>query len=313
MPPFSELECHLAEHPATASTYASEGFLAALEQLRQQDATGENVLWSWAPGSRGEPWRCKYKRRSFHTAVDHMKSLAGRTAPTCVILGDSRTERLNTNFDGRLAALLPNAFIHSVGGDGIEHIAFRLQMSFHHCFAQHVRTVVLLAGINNLLPRRREGVEAEGVATEPRHIARAIQQLVAQIHEAAAAAGNVHPIDVVCCHELPVHSSFGDADGVNARVAQLNTLLDQLRRCRVVRTALPTPLCREHYLDDKLHLSEAGYGCLLPQLTTAVPALVAEAGHGGNDDSSAGAVVASSSSDEQQHEVQRRKRRRDVR
>jgi hypothetical protein len=103
-----------------------------------------------------------------------------------------------------------------------------------------------------------------------------MQAMVDQLHAAAAAVGNCG-VDIVVCHEIKVHNSHRDRSGardshfVNSQIEELNKHISRFERCRVCPLVLP-PDAR-FYQRDKLHLSEAGYECLLPQLLEAVPAL----------------------------------------
>ena len=59
----------------------------------------------------------------------------------------------------------------------------RLLLSFDQCFAAHVRTIVLMVGINNLLGARpQHGVESEGKPAPPQEVGAAIQRLVRRLH-----------------------------------------------------------------------------------------------------------------------------------
>ena len=165
------LVAQLANDPET-SHLARDGLLATLRSVG-----APAVLKRWAPGEEGAPWVAKFKRRSFETALRHIEELSRSTEPPrCVVLGDSITERMRTHFGGEYARRLGGGYIHSVGGDGVEHLLFRLMLSFEQCFAAHVRTIVLMIGINNLLGARpqQHGVESEGKPVTPRQVGAAI-------------------------------------------------------------------------------------------------------------------------------------------
>jgi len=242
------------------------------------------LLKRWAPGKPGAPWVAKFKRRSFETALQHIEELQSMEPPRCLVLGDSITERMRTHFGGEYARRLGGGYIHSVGGDGVEHLLFRLLLSFEQCFAAHVRTIVLMVGINNLLGARpQHGVESQGKPVSPQEVGAAIQRLVRRLHASCAAAGN-EGVEVVVCHVLGVSDDFGDvgtAAAVNGRVDELNASLSQpgacdhssLGACRVARVGLPRPHRAAYYAADRLHLSAAGYEALVPQLLALVPAL----------------------------------------
>ena len=181
------LVAQLANDPET-SHLARDGVLATLRSVG-----APAVLKRWAPGEEGAPWVAKFKRRSFETALRHIEELFRSTEPPrCVVLGDSITERMRTHFEGEYARRLGGGYIHSVGGDGVEHLLFRLMLSFEECFAAHVRTIVLMIGINNLLGARpqQHGVESEGKPVPPRQVGAAIHSLVRRLHASCAAAGN---------------------------------------------------------------------------------------------------------------------------
>ena len=270
----SGLVAHLANAPETSSL-ARKGLLATLH-----GGSAQAVLQSWTRGQPGAPapWLAKYKARSLQTALQHMEELQAMEPPRCLVLGDSITERMRTHFGGEYARRLGGGYIHSVGGDGVEHLLFRLLLSFEQSFAAHVRTIVMMIGINNLLGARpQHGVESEGRAVPPDEIAAAIQRLVRRLHASCTAAGN-GGVEVVVCTVLRVSDDFstaGTAAAVNGRVDELNAHLSRLEACRVARVALPLP--RPHraelYVADRLHLSAAGYETLVPQLLTLVPAL----------------------------------------
>ena len=177
----------LANDPET-SHLARDGLLATLRSVG-----APAVLKRWAPGEEGAPWVAKFKRRSLETALRHIEELSRSTEPPrCVVLGDSITEQMRTHFGGEYARRLGGGYIHSVGGDGVEHLLFRLMLSFEQCFAAHVRTIVLVIGINNVLGARpqQHGVESEGKPVPPRQVGAAIHSLVRRLHASCAAAGN---------------------------------------------------------------------------------------------------------------------------
>ena len=274
----SGLVAHLANDPET-SRLARDGLLATLRSVG-----APAVLKRWAPGKPGAPWVAKFKRRSFETALQHIEELESMEPPRCLVLGDSITERMRTHFGGEYARRLGGGYIHSVGGDGVEHLLFRLLLSFEQCFAAHVRTIVLMVGINNLLGARpQHGVESEGKPVPPQEVGAAIQRLVRRLHASCAAAGN-EGVEVVVCHVLGVSDDFGDAGtaaAVNGRVDELNASLSQgacehssLGACHVAPVGLPRPHRAGYYAADRLHLSAAGYEALVPQLLALVPALV---------------------------------------
>ena len=181
------LVAQLANDPET-SHLARDGLLATLRSVG-----APAVLKRWAPGEEGAPWVAKFKRRSFETALRHIEELSRSTEPPrCVVLGDSITKRMLTHFGGEYARRLGGGYIHSVGGDGVEHLLFRLMLSFEQCFAAHVRTIVLMIGINNLLGARpqQHGVESEGKPVTPRQVGAAIHSLVRRLQASCAAAGN---------------------------------------------------------------------------------------------------------------------------
>lgn len=273
MEALSGLVAHLANDLDT-SHLARDGLLATLRSVSAQA-----VLKRWAPGQVGAPWVAKFKRRSFQTALQHMEELQAIEPPRCLVLGDSITERMRTHYGGEYARRLGGGYIHSVGGDGVEHLLFRLLLSFELCFAAHVRTIVLMIGINNLLGARPQpGVESEGKAVAPQEVAAAIQMLVHRLQSSCVAAGN-EGVEVVVCYVLGVSDAFGSIDSaatVNGRVDELNTSLSRLEAsgvARVARVALRRPHRAEHYVADRLHLSAAGYEALVPQLLALVPAL----------------------------------------
>ena len=177
MEALSGLVAHLANDPET-SRLARDGLLATLRSVG-----APAVLKRWAPGKPGAPWVAKFKRRSFETALQHIEELESMEPPRCLVLGDSITERMRTHFGGEYARRLGGGYIHSVGGDGVEHLLFRLLLSFEQCFAAHVRTIVLMVGINNLLGARpQHGVESEGKPAPPQEVGAAIQRLVRRLH-----------------------------------------------------------------------------------------------------------------------------------
>ena len=278
MEALSGLVAHLANDPET-SRLARDGLLATLRSVG-----APAVLKRWAPGKPGAPWVAKFKRRSFETALQHIEELESMEPPRCLVLGDSITERMRTHFGGEYARRLGGGYIHSVGGDGVEHLLFRLLLSFEQCFAAHVRTIVLMVGINNLLGARpQHGVESEGKPVPPQEVGAAIQRLVRRLHASCAAAGN-EGVEVVVCHVLGVSDDFGDAGtaaAVNGRVDELNASLSQgacdhsaLGAYHVARVGLPRPHRAAYYAADRLHLSAAGYEALVPQLLALVPALI---------------------------------------
>ena len=116
----SSLVAHLANDPET-SRLARDGLLATLRSVG-----APAVLKRWAPGEPGAPWVAKFKRRSFETALQHMEELQSMEPPRCLVLGDSITERMRTHLGGEYARRLDGGYIHSVGGDGVEHLLFRL-------------------------------------------------------------------------------------------------------------------------------------------------------------------------------------------
>ena len=256
------------------------GLLATLAALQKEWAL-EATMRQWtAQGARaagGVAPLCSptFKRRSVDTAMRHAAQLERMPqgwAPGCVLYGDSMFERMVTKFRGRFAAALghpQSAFIHAVGGDGVEHLRCRLCMTHDALFAGAAEYVVMI-GVNNLLGgRRAHGVEAEGEQRDPVEVAAAIAGLVADINASAPSA------QVFVCHVLHVFGS-GELDPgpINARVDALNACLDSLLKCRTVHTRIPHT--RQHYDSDGLHLSSSGYACLVAQLQEAVPTLQAQ-------------------------------------
>ena len=282
--PLSTLADQLARDEWTRERFASHGMLRTLEHM----ARGQHLhamMQKWAPGRAGQPWEPKYKRRSLDTALSHLGELRNQPPPRCVILGDSLSERLRADdshrpgphtcrqLQGEFAAAMGGAFIHSVGGDGVEHVLFRLLLTFDLCFAASVSTVVVLVGINNLLgaPQKRAGVEAEGATATPEAVAAGIQRLVRCVRGACEAAGNAG-VEVVVCRGLPVSARFPDAEPVNRKVEELNERIGRLEGCRVVATQMDRTRSAL-YLADQLHLSDAGAALLTAQLLEHVPAL----------------------------------------
>jgi hypothetical protein len=235
------------------------------ESLRRAGTSA--LLRSWASSCAGASLCTPtYKERSLLGAMRHARELHACSEPVrCVVVGDSHVERMRELFDGRFGA-----YLAGIGGDGVEHLRFRLCLM--HRLLAGASTIVVACGVNNVLGgkarRRGSGVEATSAAQPVPVIAAALQGLVDDL----VAASTAPRVEVVVCHVLRVRGSRTiHAAAVNARVDELNARIDGLARCRVLRTALPAEgACFDA---DGLHLSRRGYELLVPQLLRGVPEL----------------------------------------
>ena len=160
-----------------------------------------------------------------------------------MILGDSLSERLRADdshrpgphtcrqLQGEFAAAMGGAFIHSVGGDGVEHVLFRLLLTFDLCFAASVSTVVVLVGINNLLgaPQKRAGVEAEGATASSRarwdHVRRS-----EMMRHALASTQWSAVLHALRANDAELQAAKTALDEAKARVEKLDEEMDALQR-----------------------------------------------------------------------------------
>lgn len=260
------------------------GLLAALEQL-QRAGRLEATIADWLAAYDFPPHglqRPLFRRRTVKSTIDQLRALGDRS-PGHLWLGDSIFERLETHQHGASLGIHDDgaSFVHAVGGDGVEHLLLRLHITMERCFAS-VESIILMIGINNLLPPRAAAPapDAPSAAVEPSALCDAIGGIVQFLRERAPAA------TMNVCHVLPVSRDFvqrdeagamvdaGAAATVNARVAATNRLLDETLSlmCRVLPITMDAddPLL---YAADGLHLSSAGYERLSSQVLELLPSL----------------------------------------
>lgn len=264
---------------ACAGTAQADGpLLAMLQVLHQQDRL-RAVLRSWAarePNAAEGLASPQYKLRSVATAIEHMEQLREMSAagarPEVVLYGDSMFERMSTKFNGSFAARLgapDRAFVHAVGGDGVEHLMLRLHMS-HDDWFRSCRAFVIDIGANNVLGGKTQatGVEATSNRADPAAIAAAIQRIVTFVRARCDRGAAVY-----VCHLLHVYGSptLDNASELNRAIDAVNAHIDGLHGCQVVKLRMARD--KRNFDADGLHLSRTGYALFARQLAEAVPEL----------------------------------------
>lgn len=92
----------------------------------------------------------KHKDRTETTLQLHIKCLKICNDYKVLLLGDSIFERMNEYSQYQQLAKMKYIFNAGVGGDGIEHILYRLDKNFLSYFGRNLKKIVILAGTNNI-------------------------------------------------------------------------------------------------------------------------------------------------------------------
>jgi len=92
-----------------------------------------------------------WKKRTDETHTQHLAALKNSTDGQVLLLGSSMIERFLTSGKGELTKFSPfNCILAGVGGDGVQHMLYRLDKGLIEACPQTLHTVVLMAGTNNI-------------------------------------------------------------------------------------------------------------------------------------------------------------------
>lgn len=154
------------------------------------------------------------KKRTSETHEAHVRELELNPDRTrkirTVLLGASNFQRLATNYSYGQFAQDYGVYNAGVGGDGIQHMLWRVQQG--HLF-RHVKpkVVVIMAGTNNIATHSDQDIVT------------GVSQLVQAVREAT-----FNKARIVLMSILPMHQSGASAEHIvelNARIKGINALL----------------------------------------------------------------------------------------
>jgi lysophospholipase L1-like esterase len=205
----------------------------------------------------------KWKQRSADTHPKHVQRLKEAQEPKFLVLGSSMIERFETSGKSEMTRLTEKykCVLAGVGGDGIEHMLWRVEEGLIAACPSSITTVVLMCGTNNIEQRSADQVY-EGTV----HLIQKIQEKRADLK-------------IILFGLLPRDSQKKGLthEALMERIKTLNTKLAGLDGTNGIKfynffnLLTKTGLVKDDgYFDDHVHLNSAGYSIFAKQLYVAL-------------------------------------------
>jgi len=204
-----------------------------------------------------------WKQRTADTHKAHLESLQGNKDGQVLVLGSSMIERFLTSGKQELSKLKQfKCILAGVGGDGVQHMLYRIANGLIEACPSTLHTVVLMAGTNNI-----EKFSAEQVAE-------GVENLIKVIREK-------RPNLKVILFGLPPRDStvkkYTNRQLLD-KVQMFNGILEKLPekisnmeyRCFYNQIVYNTGNRMDNFFDDYVHLNAKGYTIFADAIVAAL-------------------------------------------
>jgi len=192
-----------------------------------------------------------WKDRTDKTHTTHLEELKS-TSPEVLLLGSSMIERFLTSGKGELPRFSPyNCFFAGVGGDGVQHMIYRVDKGLLEACPPQLHTVVLMSGTNN--------IEKSSVEDVTEAVLFLIDMILARRPELRIILIGLPPRDSTV-KKLSNEQLLQKVIQLNERLADIPSMRAQVKYyCFYQTLVYDTGRRRDQFFDDHVHLNNKGY------------------------------------------------------